>query len=173
MIKKIFLGLGVLVLAVTIVGFVLPAGSELKHEIRIDAKVDKVWDVLANLENVQHYNPSVAKAQYVSTARSGVGAARRCDMKDGAVIKETVIGWEANEAITMELTESPWPVKNMRWKTVLQTDGNGTRVSQVLSYEMKMGPIGRILNAVVMRSKMDKNLGEIFVSMKKYAESRK
>ena len=172
MAKKIFLGIGIITLAITIVGFVLPAGSELKHEIRIEAKAEKVWDVLANLEDVQHYNPGVAKAEYISVTRSGVGAARRCDLKDGTAIKETVIGWDANEAITMELTESPWPVKNMRWRTVLQADGNGTRVSQVLGYEMKMGPIGRILNALVMRNKMDKNLGEIFTSMKKYAESR-
>lgn len=173
MAKKIFLGIGIIAVTITIVGFVLPAGSELKHEIRVEAKAEKVWDVLANLENVQHYNPGVAKAAYISAARSGVGAARRCDLKDGTAIKETVIGWEANEAITMELTESPWPVKNMRWRTSLQTEGNATRVSQTLSYEMKMGPIGRILNALVMRNKMDKNLGEIFGSMKKYAESRK
>jgi len=173
MIGKIFIALGILTVTVVVIGYLLPVGAELKHGVRINAPSGKVWKILANLESVQHYNPGVAKAEYITTIKSGIGAARKCDLKDGAMVKETVTGWEYDRAITMELTESPWPVRNMRWKTEVHNEGQFTRLSQVLTYEVKLGPIGRILNSLVMRNKMDKNLGQIFESLKQYAESRK
>ena len=45
----------------------------LHHEIRIDAPVAAVWRVLADIEAVQHYNPTVASARCTSSARGRGG----------------------------------------------------------------------------------------------------
>ncbi|MBI5078790.1 SRPBCC family protein, partial [Candidatus Saganbacteria bacterium] len=54
---------------VVIVAITVIAGggmTELRHEIHINASPEKVWSILANLEAVQHYNPTVAEAHYIS-----------------------------------------------------------------------------------------------------------
>jgi hypothetical protein len=171
MLVKIMIGVGVVMTALLVTGAFLPGKSELRHEIRIAADTRKVWQILADLEAVQHYNPGVSSAHRIGDKR-GVGAMRSCDLKDGGSVRETVVGFEEGEAITMELTESPWPVRDMRWRTSLRKDGADTVVSQVMTYEMKLGPAGRLLNALAMKAKMNKAVGDVFESLKKYAESK-
>src|SRR5712692_9086820 len=143
----------------------------LYHEIRINAPPDKVWAVLADLEAVQHYNPAVIKAHYLSSMKEGVGASRYCDLKPKGWVKERVIGWEPKEAITMELYESEWPLKFMRWRTALRPDGAGTMVSQRMEYQVKFGVLGVAMDRLMMRSKLDKAIADVFVSMKSYIET--
>jgi carbon monoxide dehydrogenase subunit G len=171
MLVKIFLGVAALILALMVTGALLPSRSELKHEVRIAASASKVWQILADLEAVQHYNQTVKAAHRIGEKKE-LGAMRGCDLKDGGSVKETVVGFEEGKAITMELTESPWPVRNMQWRTSLTKDGGETVVSQIMTYEMKLGPIGKLLNAVVMKSKINKTIGEVFLNLKKYAESK-
>lgn len=145
--------------------------SRLDHEIYIGAPPERVWKVLADLEAVQHYNPGVAKAQYLSSIREGVGASRQCDLKPTGSVKERVIGWEPLQAITMELVESPWPVRFMRWRTALRSDGIGTRVTQQMEYRLKFGPLGTLIDLFVMKRTLNKTVSDIFVSMKRFIET--
>ncbi len=39
--------------------------TKLHHEIKINAPLEKVWTVLADLEAVHHYSPVVTKARYI------------------------------------------------------------------------------------------------------------
>ncbi|MDO5970279.1 hypothetical protein Q4Q35_10725 [Flavivirga aquimarina] len=41
-------------------------------------------------------------------------------MKNGSKIKERVIKVKENKVITMELYESNWPVKDMKWRTAIE-----------------------------------------------------
>ncbi len=144
--------------------------TQLVHEIHIAAPLDKVWAVLADLEAVRHYNPGVKHAAYTTTAREGVGAGRHCDIQPKGWVKERVIAWEPQKAITMELYESQWPLNFMRWRTTVTRDGAGTRVSQAMEYQVKFGLLGRFLDKLVMRRKLDKTLAEVFVNLKQFVE---
>lgn len=145
--------------------------TQLQHNIKIAAPVEKVWAVLADLEAVQHYNSGVKNSKYISTAREGVGASRHCDLKPKGWVKERVIAWEPQKAVAMELYESQWPLKFMRWRTVLTPDGAGTRVSQQMEYQVKFGLIGTLLDKLVMRRKLDQTLAKLFVSLKQFVET--
>lgn len=144
--------------------------TQLVHEIHIAAPLDKVWAVLADLEAVRHYNPGVKHAEYNTTMREGVGAGRHCDIQPKGWVKERVIAWEPQKAITMELYESQWPLNFMRWRTAVTRDGAGTRVSQAMEYQVKFGLLGRLLDKLVMRRKLDKTLAEVFVNLKQFVE---
>ena len=145
--------------------------TQLWHEIQVAAPLDKVWAVLADLEAVQHYNSGVKHAKYLSTVREGIGASRHCDLKPKGWVKERVIAWEPQKAVTMELYESQWPLEFMRWRTALAPDGAGTRVSQQMEYQVKFGALGALLDKLVMRRKLDQTLAEVFVSLKRFVET--
>ena len=147
--------------------------SKLHHEITIDAPVQRVWQVLANLEEVQHYNPVVAQTRYVSSNREGPGATRRCEFKPKGFSVERVIEWRPDEVLGIELIESSWPLKSSRWWTRLSPAGEKTRVSQDLEYEPKWGVLGKMMDAMMMRRKMDQTIADIFVGLKEFAEREK
>lgn len=145
--------------------------TQLQHKIHIAAPREKVWAVLADLEAVQHYNAGVKHAKYISAVRAGIGAERQCDLQPKGWVKERVIAWEPQQAVTMELYESQWPLEFMRWRTALAPDGAGTRVSQHLEYKVKFGLFGALLDKLMMRRKMDQALSEVFVNLKKFVET--
>lgn len=144
--------------------------TQLDHEIHIAAPPEKVWAVLADLEAVRHYNPGVKHARYTTAEREGVGAGRHCDIKPKGWFKERVIAWEPQKAITMELVESQWPLNFMRWRTAVTRDGAGTLVSQAMEYQVKFGLLGRLLDKLVMRRKLDQTLAEVFENLKRFVE---
>ncbi len=137
--------------------------TTLKRQIEINAPSQVVFDVLANLELVERYNPLVIRAKYVSEARRGIGSARECDLgKDGAV-RERVVGFEDGNWIRMELYEHSWPLKKMEWTTTVTPIGDATHVSQTMEYQMKFGPLGQLMDVLMMRKKFDHTLAHFFV----------
>jgi carbon monoxide dehydrogenase subunit G len=144
--------------------------GKLHHETTIDAPAERVWQVLADLEQVQHYNPVVAQARYVSSNREGVGAARRCEFDPKGFSVERVIDWRPHEVLGLEVVESSWPLKSSRWWTKLSPQDGGTRVSQDLEYEPKWGVLGKAMDAAMMRRRMDKVIADIFGGLKQFVE---
>jgi uncharacterized protein YndB with AHSA1/START domain len=137
---------------------------ELHHEILIHAPVDAVWEALANLESVQHYNPMVASARYLSAARHGVGAARVCEFRGGGAARERVTGWTPNRAIAMEAYEHPWPVGAVRWSNQLTAEGGATRLVQDLACEADGA------SAEAMKAQWDQGLRAVLAGLKAFVE---
>jgi ligand-binding SRPBCC domain-containing protein len=144
--------------------------TTLKHEVRIAAPLTQVWDVLADLEAVQSYNPKVATARVISEQRNGVGASRRCELKPKGWMEERVWEWNPMHSIGLEISASDWPIRFMKWRTTLEENGDATIVRQSLDYQLKFGFFGAILNALVMRRMMDRNLREVFTCLQQHVE---
>src|SRR5262249_44799506 len=142
----------------------------LHHKIRINAPAHAVWTALADIEAVQHYNPGVARARCVSPAKEGVGAMRRCDLKPKGWVKERVTAWEPERVHAMEVAESEWPIVYMRWRTELTPDAAGTLVTQDFEYRVKFGLLGKVMDALVMRRKLDRGINDVFAGLKRYVE---
>ena len=146
--------------------------TTLRHEIRIEAPVEAVWQAIAeDLTVVQRYNPMVSSARLLGTQREGVGAARRCELKPRGFVEERVWEWTPKRAIGLEVAASEWPIVFMKWKTELAEDGNATVVTQEMNYKLKFGPIGAIMNALMMRRKLDSGIRDVFASFKRYVEA--
>jgi hypothetical protein len=145
--------------------------TRLNHRIFIAAPPAIVWDAIADLEAVQAYNPGISRATLVPGPREGVGAGRTCLTKQGEVV-ERVVGWDQPNAIEVELVSSPWPVRNMRWRTEIRPQGRGTEVSQKLTYVPSLGVLGAVLNALMMRRTMDNAIASVFDGLKAYCEQK-
>jgi hypothetical protein len=79
--------------------------------------------------------------------------------------------WNPPHAIGLEVAATEWPIVFMKWKTELQNDGKATLVRQEINYKMKFGPLGALLDALVMRRKLDRGLNEIFENLRRLVEA--
>jgi hypothetical protein len=146
--------------------------TTLHHQIRIEAAIDIVWAAIAgDLTAVQHYNPTVASARLLGSQREGVGAARRCELEPKGFVEERVCEWTPKKAIGIEVTASEWPIVFMTWKTELAADGKATLVTQEMNYKLKFGPVGALLDVLMMRRKLNTGISDIFERLKAYAEN--
>lgn len=147
--------------------------TTLQHQISIDADIEKVWKAVADLLAVQHYNPMVASVRCLSDKTEGVGAARRCELKPKGWVEERIWEWNPPNVIGLEVVASEWPLVFMKWKTELRRNGNSTVVTQEMNYKLKFGPIGALMDSLVMRRKMNKSIGEVFTNLKNFVEAQR
>lgn len=145
--------------------------TTIHHEIIAACPPEHVWTLLADLEAVQHYNPGVRSAAIEGGPRTGVGARRSCELVPKGRVVERVTHWEDGRAVGLELAEHDWPVTFMRWVTRIEPDAKGTRITQALEYQVKLGPLGWILDKTVMRRKLTATLDEVFASLARHAEA--
>lgn len=145
----------------------------LHHDILIQAPTARVWQALVDLPAVQHYNPGVKAATLNSGSHEGIGASRRCEFKDGGWAGERITDWSPGREIAMEIYEGTLPFASMQWRTTLIPEQTGTRVSQELRYRMRFGVLGRVLDKLMVRRKLDQGISAVFAGLKAYVERSK
>lgn len=145
--------------------------TQLRHKVFIAAPPEVVWSALADMTSVRHYNPLVERVFLLAGPLSGPGAARRCEGPQGAFV-ERVGAWERGRSITIDLVESGWPVRGMRWTTSVRADDAGTLMTQTTEYKPKFGPLGALLDRVVLRRKLAAGIEDVFRRFKAYAEAQ-
>jgi ligand-binding SRPBCC domain-containing protein len=143
----------------------------LENSIRIDAPPEKVWSVLSSLDVLDRYDPGVVKSEIVTTTRQGPGSARRCDLKPGGWFKEKVADWQPNESLSFELFECTLPVRSLKHSYTLTPDGSGTVVRQRMEYDLKFGPIGKLMDTLMVRRKWQAGIESFFSGLKRYVET--
>lgn len=144
--------------------------STIRHEIAANCPPARVWALLADLQAVARYNPGVKAASIEGTQRTGVGACRACELSPRGRLVERVTHWEEQRAIGLEVAESDWPIHFMRWVTRLEPDGQATRITQDLEYKVKFGPIGWLLDALVMKRKLTTTVDAVLAALVEQAE---
>lgn len=143
----------------------------LENSIRIDAPLDRVWSVLASLDALDRYDPGIKKSEVVSPSKEGLGSARRCDLTPGGWFKERVVAFEPNESLAFELFECTLPVRRLRHSYTLTNDDGATLVQQRMEYELKFGPLGRLMDAMMVRKKWEAGVKGFFAGLKHYVET--
>ena len=145
----------------------------LNNWIKINASPEKVWKVLSDLEAVEHYDPLVTRSRLVGSSHSGIGAARPMDLKPVGWLEERATEWEPNESLTIELYKcSTTPVKSLKHSYTLKPDGEGTLVTERMEYVLKFGPIGKLMDALMVRRKWDQGIKGFFAGLKSFVVNR-
>jgi hypothetical protein len=147
--------------------------ATIHHELQANCPPEHLWALLSDLEAVQLYNPTVRTATVQGARRAGVGAERACELVPRGRVVERVTHWENGRAVGLEVAESDWPIHFMRWVTRIEPAGSSTRITQSLEYKVKFGPVGWLLDKLVMKRKLTSTLGEVLASLVKHAERRK
>ncbi len=142
-------------------------------QIHIQASKAEVWDVVSNLGDIYKYNPNVHKSYYTSVVKEGKGATRICELYPNGKVSETAVEWEKEKGflLLIEPIEGAPPVKDFSAKILLEAlEPNKTRVKFTLTYKMKLGLIGELLNKIIIQSKLEEAIRQLARGLKLHME---
>ena len=147
--------------------------SSFTTEINIDAAADEVWEALADIGNIYAWNPGVAASHLTTDEATGIGAARYCDLGGKNYLDEQVVEWEDGERLTMRVTGTNLPFKtaDIRFRLRPDPESGGTTVAVSPEYELKYGPIGALMDALVVRKTYLKGMQALLQGLKEYVEN--
>ena len=119
----------------------------------IAVPVSKVWATLSDFGGIHRYNASVESSPInEGTPSSGTGAERTCRLYDGNHIQERVVESVNEEKLTIEIFETSLPIKNSHGTfTLTSLPAGGTRIAVSMHYVVKYGPIGMLMDFVMMK----------------------
>lgn len=144
--------------------------KKVEAQIVIDAPVQKVWEVLADFGAVFRWAPSVTNSYSTSKNNSGPEASRHCDVAGFGGIEEYVTEWNEGRDFTYLFTGvgpisegySTWSVKPQDDKTLVHTE---------LRYGLRWGPLGALMNALLMRRKLEQGLANGLEGLKHHVRT--
>jgi uncharacterized protein YndB with AHSA1/START domain len=127
-----------------------------KVERDIAAEASVVWALLEDFEHIAAFNPNLAQSLHIKDApREGLGAERRCDLKDGRNwIKERVVDWRPGEGYTVEIYAGTLPIRDVRTTLAITPTKSGSRAAMQISYAPKYGLLGEIMDRIILRRRM-------------------
>jgi hypothetical protein len=112
----------------------------------IDAPVEKVWSVLANLEGI-HLWVRAIRHSYCPDQSRGVGALRVCELKQ-ATVRETVVEWNEGRSFKYRGEGAPlMKAATNLWS--VQARGTQTLVMSSVEVTFKGGILGRLLELLM------------------------
>lgn len=148
--------------------------TTLTREVWINAPKEKVWAILADFGNIYIFNPGVPRSYLTSSQRHGVGATRHCDLTLGsAAIEERIVAWTEGESMQIEIyqgTKAPPFKKAMATLTVMD-EKDGTRVRGTLEYSLKLGPLGFLMDKLMVTPQFGRAWTGVLAGLKHYAET--
>ncbi len=136
------------------------------------APIDTVWPLVADVTAVQRWHPSVKTADLLSPKPTGLGAARRCNFYDGTDVREEVVDLEEGRRVRLRLSEFSVPMKRLEAEVTLSPLGDGqTEATFELSYEMKFGPLGKVMGALMVRRSLVKVANTVLAGLEHHAST--
>ncbi len=154
--------------------------TTLTNQITIAAPRSAVWHALTTLDLLEQYDPSVRSSQLVGEQTSAPGAQRRCDLHPAGWFIERVTAWKPEEALAFELVTCSLPVNHLSHAYTLNHSGDRvgpdrdaqTVVTQVMTYELKYGPAGRALDALLVRRRWDRGIKGFLRGLQQHVQAQ-
>ncbi|MFQ5612189.1 MAG: SRPBCC family protein [Anaerolineae bacterium] len=140
-------------------------------EIRIDAPVNAVWAVLADIGEIYRWNPGVVSSHLTTDTATDVGASRYCDLGGNNYLDEKVVEWEEGQRLTMRIVRTNLPFKTADIRFKLRADNGATVVSVSPDYRLKFSLLGTLLDQLYVRRTYAKGMKALLTGLKHYIES--
>lgn len=141
------------------------------ESVTIDAPASKVWAVLAEVGTISDWNPGVKESRSISDSSTGLGAERFCGLGGKNYLKESVVAFEEDRALTMRIDETNLPFKSADIHFTLTATGNGTRVTVSPVYELKYGPLGQVMDKLMVSRKYRTGMVGLLDGLKRHVET--
>jgi ribosome-associated toxin RatA of RatAB toxin-antitoxin module len=147
--------------------------TTLHNRITVNASVESLWAVLADLEELDKYDPTVKSATIISSQRTGLDAARKVLMRDGKNwFEEKVTEFEPGRSLCYQLTDCSFPIKGLRHSYRFKPTPSGTEVEQVMEYTVKFGLLGKLMDRLMIRKQTEAGIKKFFIGLKEHVERR-
>lgn len=145
--------------------------STFTETITIDAPLPVVWETLADIGSIHQWNPGVKDSYLLTEAPSGLGAKRHCDLGGRNYLKESVAAFSEHEQLTMRIDESNLPFARADIRFDLEDAGGSTVVRVSPDYELRYGPVGKLMDRLAVRRMYRKGMAGLLRGLKRHAET--
>lgn len=144
----------------------------LRERIDIRASRDSVWRVLNDFGGVADWAPYLRRSSLVGDLERGVGSYRVLRHFWGFRIEESVVEWKDHEGYTFEVVVVPSPMSNVRESWSLETGNPHVTVTSTVEYDMRLGWIGAVLDMVLVRHLIRREMRTGLRGLRDYVQSR-
>jgi uncharacterized protein YndB with AHSA1/START domain len=131
--------------------------NQLSSTATVRAPLARVWETIADVGTIAEWHPGVERSPVLSTKRTGLGAVRRVELYDGSSAVEEVASLDEGRSLTVTMSQHTMPLSHGAATFEVEADGDErTVVTMTMNYEMKYGPLGWLMNAVLLRPVMSR-----------------
>lgn len=117
------------------------------------------WTAVTKMDAVADWHPNVARSVVLTPNSDGVGASRRVEFHTGTSVVETVLEQQEPQTVTMDLIGAPLLEKAVVTIRTEQQSAEETEVTFSVDYDVKYGPIGWLMGALMLKSAFRKVFG--------------
>jgi|APSaa5957512535_1039671.scaffolds.fasta_scaffold29646_2 hypothetical protein len=129
--------------------------------LNVDAA--RAWGALADFGNIANFHPDLSGSRLLNgSANEGVGAERRCDLKDRNYLVERVLDWQDGRSYTVDIVESSMPLRSATATlSVREIDAHHSEATMTINMTMKFGLVGKIMEVLMVRAAMKRSMAGI------------
>lgn len=174
MVKKIVIGIGVLLILFVGIAFMLPSKTELSQSVTVQAPASYVFEEVNDLKNWKQWSYWEVKDTTIKTTYSepseGVGAKSSWTSADGPG-SLTVTESEMNKAVKFDLSFMEGGDVAKGWYT-FEAEGEGTKVTAGFLLDCGMNPVLRWLGFLFIKPEIQKSFDHQLAKIKEIAEAK-
>jgi hypothetical protein len=123
----------------------------LTEHVEIQASPDAVWEALADFGGVSDWAPYMKTSHLIGDLRSGVGTRRGMRHAWGFRFEEAVTQWNDGIGYSFDVFRAPFPMTDVKESWVAGQSNGFSTVTTYVNYGMKLGPIGALLDWLLVR----------------------
>lgn len=124
---------------------------KLVDRIVIETPKEAVWDAMADFGSAAPWAPGMRESSLKGEKKTGVGTQRVLRHVWGFSIEEIVTEWVDGAGYSFELVKAPFPMRDVCETWILRPDDNHALLTITVSYGMRLGLIGDLLDALLVK----------------------
>jgi hypothetical protein len=145
---------------------------KLVDRIVIETPKQVVWDAMADFGSAAPWAPGMRESSLKGEQKAGVGTQRILRHVWGFRIEEIVTEWVDGAGYSFELVKAPYPMRDVCETWILRPDDNHALLTITVSYGMRLGLIGVLLDAVLVRFLVAREIRLGIFGLKHYVEKK-
>lgn len=142
----------------------------LTERVEISAPAQAVWEVLADFGGVADWAPYMKTSHLIGDKRIGVGTRRGMRHAWGFRFEEAVTEWNDGLGYSFDVFRAPFPMKDVQESWVAGRENGYSTVTTRVNYGMKLGFIGSMLDWLLVRFVVKREMRAGLRGLKKHLE---
>jgi ligand-binding SRPBCC domain-containing protein len=144
----------------------------LEERVELEAPATRVWAALADFAGVAKWAPYMRSSRLLGQQSAGVGTRRAMRHAWGFRFEECVTQWHDGKGFSFDVLQAPFPMQDVKESWAMAREDGWTVVSTQVRYGMRLGLVGRALDALLVRFLVRREMRAGLRGLKQYIESR-
>ena len=145
---------------------------KLEYRIVIETSKQNVWDVMADFGCAAPWAPGMRQSSLKGEKKTGVGTRRVLQHVWGFRIEEIITEWVDGSGYSFKLTKAPFPMRDVHETWILRSDDIQALLTITVSYGMRLGLVGVLLDTVLVRFLVAREIRLGICGLKHYVEQK-